>query len=387
MQDTSGDTRKTNEKTATTVGTGKGDGMSAGIDLDNVCCDFGSFRAVDHVSVNIQPGEFFSFLGPSGCGKTTILRMISGFIEPSSGAIRIGGKDMKGQRPNQRPTALIFQNLALFPLMPVWENIAFGLEVRGVDKTKRRARAEELLALVDLPDSADKMISQLSGGQKQRVAIARALAVEPSVMLLDEPLSALDLKLRQHMRAELRAIQKRTGVTFIYITHDQGEALAMSDRVGVMSNGKLQQVANPRDIYNNPVNGFIASFVGENNILSGDVVNPSAGFASFSTAHGMFRARLNAAVTGAKVKLYVRPEHMSFSQDPAAENSVPVTVTDVAFEGNFITVQSVSASGMNFVSELRNDGSTSFPAAGTKLHISFDAARASILPNETGAGE
>ena len=151
--------------------------------------------------------------------------------------IRIGGEDMRGIRPNQRPTALIFQNLALFPLMPVWENIAFGLEVRGVDKKARRARAEELLRLVDLPGAADKAIGQLSGGQKQRVAIARALAVEPQVMLLDEPLSALDLKLRQHMRAELRAIQKRTDVTFIYITHDQGEALAMSDRVGVMSQG------------------------------------------------------------------------------------------------------------------------------------------------------
>ncbi|MBC7739555.1 MAG: ATP-binding cassette domain-containing protein, partial [Candidatus Saccharibacteria bacterium] len=142
--------------------------MSAGVDLDNVCCDFGTFRAVDHVNVNIKPGEFFSFLGPSGCGKTTILRMISGFTEPTEGAVRIGGKDMRGQRPNQRPTALIFQNLALFPLMPVWENISFGLEVRGVDKATRRKRAEELLSLVDLHDSADKMISQLSGGQKQR---------------------------------------------------------------------------------------------------------------------------------------------------------------------------------------------------------------------------
>jgi spermidine/putrescine transport system ATP-binding protein len=259
--------------------------MSAGIDLDNVCCDFGKFRAVDHVNVNIQPGEFFSFLGPSGCGKTTILRMISGFTDPTEGVIRIGGKDVKGQRPNQRPTALIFQNLALFPLMPIWENIAFGLEVRGVDKAKRRARAEELLALVDLHDSADKMVSQLSGGQKQRVAIARALAVEPAVMLLDEPLSALDLKLRQHMRAELRAIQKRTGVTFIYITHDQGEALAMSDRVGVMSQGRLQQVANPQDIYNNPVNGFVAAFVGENNVLSGSIGARADGMAAFSTAH------------------------------------------------------------------------------------------------------
>ena len=360
--------------------------MSAGIDLDNVVCDFGRFRAVDHVNVNIQPGEFFSFLGPSGCGKTTILRMISGFIEPTEGVIRIGGKDVRGQRPNQRPTALIFQNLALFPLMPIWENIAFGLEVRGVDKAARRKRAEELLALVDLSGAGDKMVSQLSGGQKQRVAIARALAVEPSVMLLDEPLSALDLKLRQHMRAELRAIQKRTGVTFIYITHDQGEALAMSDRVGVMSQGKLQQVSNPRDIYNNPVNGFVASFVGENNILTGEVQSPQAGFAGFRSAQGNFRARIADGVRGADVRLYVRPEHMKFSDSAGTENSVPVTISEVAFEGNFISVQAVDATGMQFVSELRNDGSVVVPAVGTQLHIGFDAASAAILPNETGAG-
>lgn len=257
--------------------------MSAGIDLENVCCDFGTFRAVDNANVSIKPGEFFSFLGPSGCGKTTILRMVSGFIEPTRGVIRIGGKDVKGTRPNQRPTALIFQNLALFPLMPIWENISFGLEVRGVDKATRRKKAEDLLRLVDLPDAADKMVSQLSGGQKQRVAIARALAVEPQVMLLDEPLSALDLKLRQHMRAELRAIQQRTGVTFIYITHDQGEALAMSDRVGVMSQGRIQQIADPREIYNNPVNGFVASFVGENNVFQGEVEQSADGMASFVT--------------------------------------------------------------------------------------------------------
>ena len=357
--------------------------MSAGIDLDNVCCDFGTFRAVDHVNVAIQPGEFFSFLGPSGCGKTTILRMISGFTDPSSGVIRIGGKDMKGQRPNQRPTALIFQNLALFPLMPVWENIAFGLEVRGVDRARRRARAEELLDLVDLQGAADKMLSQLSGGQKQRVAIARALAVEPSVMLLDEPLSALDLKLRQHMRAELRAIQKRTGVTFIYITHDQGEALAMSDRVGVMSQGKLQQVAGPRDIYNNPVNGFVAAFVGENNILTGEVQNPAGGMASFVTAIGTFRARLGEAA-GGNVKLYVRPEHCTLSPTPGAENSVPVTVADVSFEGSFISVQALTDTGTPLVAELRNDGSATVPAAGTRMHLTFDAARAAILPDTSG---
>jgi spermidine/putrescine transport system ATP-binding protein len=354
--------------------------MSAGIDLENVCCDFGTFRAVDNANVSIKPGEFFSFLGPSGCGKTTILRMVSGFIEPTEGTIRIGGKDVKGQRPNQRPTALIFQNLALFPLMPIWENISFGLEVRGVDKATRRKKAEELLALVDLPGAADKMVSQLSGGQKQRVAIARALAVEPSVMLLDEPLSALDLKLRQHMRAELRAIQKRTGVTFIYITHDQGEALAMSDRVGVMSQGRIQQIADPREIYNNPVNGFVASFVGENNIFTGDVQNASAGMAGFATPHGQFRARLG-DLGGKAGKLYVRPEHTALSATAGLENFIPVTVGDVSFEGNFITVHATSDSGAALTSELRNDGSATVPERGAKMFMSFDAARASILPD------
>jgi len=354
--------------------------MSAGIDLEDVCCDFGTFRAVDHASVSIKAGEFFSFLGPSGCGKTTILRMISGFIEPTSGMIRIGGENVRGKRPNQRPTALIFQNLALFPLMSIWENISFGLEVRGVDKARRRARAEELLRLVDLPGAADKMVSQLSGGQKQRVAIARALAVEPQVMLLDEPLSALDLKLRQHMRAELRAIQKRTGVTFIYITHDQGEALAMSDRVGVMSQGRIQQIADPRDIYNNPVNGFVASFVGENNIFTGEVQNPSQGMAGFSTPHGTFRARLGDA-GGKGVKLYVRPEHTRLTATPGPENSVPVTVSDVSFEGNFISIHATTEKGMLLAAELRNDGSATVPDLGARMHMSFDAERAAILPD------
>jgi spermidine/putrescine transport system ATP-binding protein len=360
--------------------------MSAGVELDSVCADFGTFRAVDNVAVSIQPGEFFSFLGPSGCGKTTILRMISGFISPSQGVIRIGGKDMKGQRPNQRPTALIFQNLALFPLMPVWENIAFGLEVRGVDKTTRRARAEELLRLVDLPDAADKAVSQLSGGQKQRVAIARALAVAPSVMLLDEPLSALDLKLRQHMRAELRAIQKRTGVTFIYITHDQGEALAMSDRVGVMSQGKLQQVANPRDIYNQPANGFVASFVGENNIFTGDVQGVEGNLARFGTASGVLTARLGPGVGQTqKARLFLRPEHVRLSSAPAAGNSIPVEVTDVAFEGNFISVHARDAAGQVLVAEARNDGSSVVPQAGDRVHFTFDGQNAVILSGDTAA--
>ena len=343
--------------------------------------DFGSFRAVNNVEVTIKAGEFFSFLGPSGCGKTTILRLISGFMDPTKGKVLIGGKDMVGTRPNQRPTALIFQNLALFPLMPVWENIAFGLEVRGVDKTARRAKAEELLRLVDLPDAADKRVSQLSGGQKQRVAIARALAVEPQVMLLDEPLSALDLKLRQHMRAELRAIQKRTGVTFIYITHDQGEALAMSDRVGVMSQGVLQQVGKPDEIYNNPANGFVASFVGENNIFAGTVKSVNGGIAEFETSAGTFRARLGPGATqGAALKLYVRPEHSEIATTvPTGRNAVPVTVSETAFEGNFVNVFLIDKEGRTHMAQVQNDPTRPPPKAGSQVMLTFAPEHAVLL--------
>lgn len=214
--------------------------MSAGIDLDNVCCDFGNFRAVDNVNVSIQPGEFFSFLGPSGCGKTTILRMISGFTDPTGGAIRIGGKDVKGQRPNQRPTALIFQNLALFPLMPVWENIAFGLEVRGVDKATRRKKAEELLALVDLPGSADKMVSQLSGGQKQRVAIARALAASPAVLFMDEPLAALDAARKAEVMPYLEGLQRGLDIPVIYVSHAQDEVARLASHLVLLREGRVE---------------------------------------------------------------------------------------------------------------------------------------------------
>ena len=360
--------------------------MSEDVQLDNVSMDFGAFRAVDNVDVTIKGGEFFSFLGPSGCGKTTILRMISGFIDPTQGAVRIGSRDMRGIRPNQRPTALIFQNLALFPLMPVWENIAFGLEVRGVDKSKRRARAEELLRLVDLPAAADKTVGQLSGGQRQRVAIARALAVEPKVMLLDEPLSALDLKLRQHMRSELRAIQKRTNVTFIYITHDQGEALAMSDRVGIMSQGVLQQVGVPQEIYNSPANGFVASFVGENNVFPGRVVAATNGTGRIETAFGAFAARLGPGIAqGAMSKLYVRPEHTVLTITPSAgKNAVPVEVTEVAFEGNFINVHARSEVGGSYMAQVRNEPRVELPDIGARLYLEFASEDGVVLADEAG---
>ncbi|MDP8996899.1 MAG: ABC transporter ATP-binding protein, partial [Pseudomonadota bacterium] len=326
--------------------------MTASVELRSVSMDFANYRAVDNLSVTIKPGEFFSFLGPSGCGKTTILRMISGFIEPTAGQILIGEQDMRGFGPNKRPTAMIFQNLALFPLMKVWENISFGLEVRGADKATRRKKADELLELVELSGVAERYPSQLSGGQRQRVAIARALAVEPKVMLLDEPLSALDLKLRQHMRAELRAIQKRTNVTFIYITHDQGEALAMSDRVAVMSRGHIQQIDVPQKIYNEPANGFVAGFVGENNVFDGEISSAK----KFKTDVGAFAVTLGASVSReAKCKLYVRPENTSIVAKPkAGSNAVAARVEDVSFEGNFAVVHLRDKTGRKLAAEVKN---------------------------------
>ncbi|MFW7354784.1 MAG: ABC transporter ATP-binding protein [Brucella sp.] len=355
--------------------------MSEGVNLASVSIDFGNFRAVDNVSVDIRPGEFFSFLGPSGCGKTTILRMVSGFLEPTAGTISIGGKSMGGISANKRPTALIFQNLALFPLMPVWENISFGLKVKGVGKKERRKRAEELLQVVDLPDAADKQIGQLSGGQKQRIAIARALAVEPKVMLLDEPLSALDLKLRQHMRAELRAIQERTGVTFIYITHDQNEALAMSDRVGVMSRGKLQQVDTPRAIYNAPVNGFVASFVGENTVLSGVAEGQEGAFVRFRSIDGTFKACPGPGLEGARnIRLFIRPEHIRING--SGENSVQATVVDVVFEGSLITIVGRTGNGGLITSQFTNGSADVLPETGAFVRFTFDPTAALALVDE-----
>ncbi|HYF86051.1 ABC transporter ATP-binding protein [Azospirillum sp.] len=313
--------------------------MSQDVQLDHVTMRFGDTVAVRDVSLTIGAGEFFSFLGPSGCGKTTILRMISGFMEPTAGAVRIGGRDMKGIGPNKRPTALIFQNLALFPLMTVADNIGFGLEVRGVPTADRKRRVRELLELVALPDTADKRVTDLSGGQRQRIAIARALAVEPAVLLLDEPLSALDLKLRQHMRAELRDLQKRTGVTFIYITHDQGEALTMSDRIGVMSRGVLEQVGDGKTIYDHPQTAFVASFVGESNRFSGQVAEAAEGWAVLDTAFGRLRGRNpRGLAAGDRATLFVRPERLAPERLGAGEsdNSLSARVSHSDFEGAFV---------------------------------------------------
>ena len=353
--------------------------MSADIELDHVTIRFGGFTAVKDVSLRINGGEFFSILGPSGCGKTTLLRTISGFLEPTEGAVRIAGQDMAGIGSNKRPTALIFQNLALFPLMSVAENIGYGLRVRGVAKEERRRKADELLRLVALPDQGDKRIGELSGGQKQRVAVARALAVEPKVLLLDEPLSALDLRLRQHMRTELRAIQKRVGITFIYITHDQGEALTMSDRIAVMNAGHVEQVGDGRSVYNHPATPFVASFVGENNGVTGVVESLKDGMAILNTPIGALKGRGSPDLErGALATIFLRPDALSLSA-PGATPDFAAEFVNSAFEGNFTLLFLRAANGQPLTVSVGRGAEIGALAPGAAVGLTYAGADAPVL--------
>ncbi len=358
-----------------------------GVELENLWIRFGEFVAVRDANVDIRGGEFFSFLGPSGCGKTTILRAVSGFLNPSEGHVRIGGRDMAGIGANKRPTALIFQNLALFPLMKVWENIAFALEVKGVGAAERRKRADELLDLIALPGQGDKMVSELSGGQKQRVAIARALCAEPQVLLLDEPLSALDLKLRQHMRTELREIQQRVGITFIYITHDQGEALTMSDHVAVMKEGVIDQIADGRTIYDDPATAFVASFVGENNVFRGIVKSVDGNMAMVSTRRtGELNGRIASAAAGQlkpgdEAMMFIRPEalHMGSAETPV-DRRITARIIHEEFEGQAYNVFLEGAEGKEIKMSLVNRGQSRLSGAGNEIAMMFDPDQAVVLP-------
>ena len=356
--------------------------MGQDVEISGVSMRFGEFYAARDINVHIQAGEFFSFLGPSGCGKTTLLRLVSGFMDPSEGQIKIGGKDMRGIGSNNRPTAMIFQNLALFPLMTVEENIGFGREVRHLPKAKRQKKVEGLIELVDLYGTGDRMISELSGGQKQRVAIARALAVNPAVLLLDEPLSALDLRLRNHMRAELRNIQRRTNVTFIYITHDQTEALTMSDRVGVMSIGKLEQVAKPDIIYNTPKTAFVASFVGESNIIQGDIIGIDGDYAVLKTVCGSFLCKNPQQLeTGETATIFIRPETIFLAKEPHEDNLLTCRTKTISFEGAYAVVTLTTEQGQIFTMRLNNDGSVPRIEEGENIKVRFNRENAFLLKN------
>ncbi|WP_319543291.1 ABC transporter ATP-binding protein [uncultured Pseudodesulfovibrio sp.] len=310
--------------------------MTNDLSVRNMVKRFGDFIAVDDVTFDVPTGSFFSILGPSGCGKTTLLRMIAGFEGPTSGTIEIRGKDMLGVPPNLRPVNLVFQHLALFPMMDVAGNIAFGLKRRGFGAAEIKTKTEAMLERVGLPGFGSKQIGQLSGGQKQRVAIARCLVLEPSVLLLDEPLGALDLKLREQMKVELKKLQAKVGTTFIYITHDQSEALVMSDRVAVMNKGRFEQVGTPQELYGKPATPFVAKFVGDNNIWSGKVTQQVGDHVLVSTDEGYsFRTKAhNSCGHGDRVDLFLRPEAMRIEpRNKEGLNTFNVIVKSILFDG------------------------------------------------------
>jgi len=311
--------------------------MPIDLTVQNVTKTFKDFVAVDQVSFEVPDGQFFSILGPSGCGKTTLLRMIAGLTEPSSGNIEIRGSSMLGIPPNKRPVNLIFQHLALFPMMNVGQNIAFGLKRRGEPKSVIEEKVTAILERVDLAGFAEKKIEQLSGGQKQRVAIARCLVLEPAVLLLDEPLGALDLKLREQMKVELKKLQAKVGTTFVYITHDQSEALVMSDHVAVMNHGVFEQVDSPQNLYNEPGTPFVAQFVGDNNAWSGVVRQREEDIAEVETSDGnLFRTKLRQSLQpGDGIDLFLRPEAMLIQPDPILSNlnRFEVIIKDILFDG------------------------------------------------------
>ena len=290
--------------------------MSIAVRFDRVSRHFGDVKAVDGVDLEVQDGEFFSMLGPSGSGKTTCLRLLAGFEHPTSGTITLHGRDVTGVPPFERDVNTVFQDYALFPHMNVGDNIAYGLMIKKVPKAERQRRVDEMLELVRLSGYAKRKPSQLSGGQRQRVALARALINHPAVLLLDEPLGALDLKLRQEMQVELKAIQQRVGITFIFVTHDQEEALTMSDRLAVFSQGRIDQIGTPADVYERPATPFVAGFVGTSNIFEGAIAQ---------------------MLTGSTQRFAVRPEKIAMvdGEAPTPDGSCAVlgTVRDVVYLG------------------------------------------------------
>jgi len=307
-----------------------------GISLADVTKRFGDTVAVDRVSLEIAPGELFFLLGPSGCGKTTLLRMIAGFEAPDAGEIRFDGRPVDAVPPHRRNTALVFQSYALWPHMTVAQNVAYGLEERKVARAEKLDRVHAALRTVHMEPFADRMSNELSGGQQQRVALARALVIRPDAVLLDEPLSNLDARLRLEMRREIRRIHDETGITMVYVTHDQKESLSMADRMAVMSTGRVEQVGDPRSVYRSPTSRFVADFIGETNLIHGRLSAVEGAWATVTTPLGSFRARMGGAQAraGAAVVCMVRPECLRVGE-PAAENRLQARVGRKVYLGEF----------------------------------------------------
>lgn len=332
-----------------------------------------SFHALRDIDLTIATGEFFTLLGPSGCGKTTLLRVIAGFEQPTAGSLRINGAEVAGLGPNRRPVNTVFQSYALFPHMTVAQNIGFGLKMQGRPRAEIEATTAEMLRLVKMEAMASRKPSELSGGQQQRVALARALAPRPRVLLLDEPLSALDLKLRKEMQSELKRLQVETGITFVFVTHDQEEALTMSDRIAVMNQGRIQQLGTPHEIYNQPLNRFVADFIGETNLLTLPVASSGGGTAMLVLPGGReAQARLPQGLTaspGTSVTGVIRPEQAEIT-DPASAD-LSATVVSATFFGTDTHLHLRLLDGQSFVLRCQNRPGQQLPKPGDIMGLRF----------------
>jgi spermidine/putrescine ABC transporter ATP-binding subunit len=356
------------------------------LDVVAVEKNFGAFRAVDAVSLTVRRGEFITLLGPSGCGKTTMLRMIAGFEIPDAGTIAIDGRDVTRIPPYERPLGFVFQNLALFPHLTVAENIGFGLEVRKVAAAEQRTRIDDALQLVGLPGYGARRVHEMSGGQRQRVALARALVIRPAVLLLDEPLGALDLKLRRQLQLELKSLQQRTGTTFVFVTHDQEEALTMSDRIAVMNGGRIEQLDDAATIYNRPRTSFVAQFIGDTNLLEGRVARSDASGALVElpelalSVEATSEAKLR---EGQRVALSIRPENLK----PAGAGaelaaSVAGRVLDGVYAGAHHRYRiDVRGRPILIAVPARPDGGAPF-APGDAIEIGWERAAATLIAQE-----
>ncbi|WP_209923275.1 ABC transporter ATP-binding protein [Mycolicibacterium lutetiense] len=355
------------------------------IEIDHVTKRFGDYTAVSEADFSIASGEFFSMLGPSGCGKTTTLRMIAGFESPTEGAIRLEGVDVSRVPPHKRNVNTVFQHYALFPHMTVWDNVAYGPRSMKKDKTEIKRSVDELLDIVRLTDFAKRKPSQLSGGQQQRVALARALVNYPSALLLDEPLGALDLKLRHAMQFELKRIQREVGITFIYVTHDQEEALTMSDRIAVMNNGNVEQIGSPTEIYDRPATVFVASFIGQANLWPGrQTGRANRDFVEVEVLGSTLKAKPGDTTIepGGHATLMVRPERVRVSMEvPAGEvATVPATVKDLTFQGPVLRLSLAAPDDSTIIAHVGPEQELPLLRPGDQVHASWAPNASRVLP-------
>ena len=359
--------------------------ITASIGLKNLSKHFDDLKAVDNVSLEVEEGTLVCLLGPSGCGKTTTLRMIAGFEEPTLGNVFIGEDDVTLMPPYIRPTAMVFQSYALFPHMSVFENIAYGLRARRLPKDEIKQRAQDAVALMELQGNEEKSPPQLSGGQQQRVALARALVIRPKVLLFDEPLSNLDAQLRVRMRSEIRDLQRRLGITSIYVTHDQEEAFSIADVVAIMNEGKLVQLGTPRELYSQPADQFVAEFVGLSNLVPVELVDSAPEFTTVKALGQVIRYRGQLQETSDNLSIVLRPEAIQITGD--SENGVPARVMSLAYVGPIVRYRVLmDEDGTQLMVDLSNPSPDEFYAEGTAVRITLPGEVSVLLSRSTSVG-